>query len=91
MTSAISNNGSQNEINVYPNPSTGFYNIIAKKIFSGNIMIFDMLGNPVFEKNIHLKENEITQIDLSSKSNGIYFLKFESDTFDSSYIKLIKN
>ncbi len=63
-------------INIYPNPSSGIYNfeIKTQKSEKINILVEDLLGKKVFEKNSINTSTQITEIDLSNLPQGIYFL-----------------
>lgn len=59
------------QINVYPNPSTGIFNIELLNVKT--IKVVNMLGSVVFEEKVNTL-NPLTSIDLSEFSNGIYFI-----------------
>ena len=61
-------------LQVFPNPSHGIINVNmgSDKHINNSIIITDVLGNILFEKNN--VENDIS-IDLSNQVKGIYFLK----------------
>jgi hypothetical protein len=64
-----------NKLSIYPNPVKDNLNINIKD-FSGDILvkIMDVNGREVFNKNIN-NFNRSKELDLSSFSSGIYFLK----------------
>lgn len=66
-------------IEVYPNPTTGFFNIKSPKIYS--MEIFDVLGRKIANSDVL---QGITPMEINLKS-GTYFLKFSDGT--SSQIK----
>ncbi len=73
-----------NEINIYPNPSNGIFNIDA--VTSTNLIVYNTLGaivvNKIFESGSH-------QLNLTNQTNGIYFVKvIRSDKQQT--IRLIK-
>jgi hypothetical protein len=72
-----------NELKVFPNPSTGFFNLELDGITDFNTMVFSMNGDLVFEG-----EN-IKEIDLSSLANGVYFLHVSSANRVSVTKKLV--
>lgn len=75
-----------NNLKIYPNPANSVVFIDSAEILS-EIIIFDIVGNKIFE----LKPNEFnTNIDLSGFSTGVYVLKVNSDSINESY-KLVKN
>jgi len=63
-----------NNFKVYPNPTTGNINWTGLNI--NEVVVYDILGNKIFEKNkILFSENSI---DLSKKADGIYIIHFIS-------------
>lgn len=73
------------EVVVYPNPSKGIFNLDLKSQVK-NITVVNTLGAIVFEENID-NSNTITTktIDLSSFTNGVYFINVSDDNGSSSY------
>ncbi len=71
-----SDNGSLANIKVYPNPSKGIFTfdyVRAQNFEPGEIEIYNILGEKVYSSfNI---QNPTFNIDLSSKSNGVYFYR----------------
>ena len=66
-----------NKVDVYPNPTNGklnikFYNDIAK-----NIMVFDMLGKVVYNKELSNNQTKLMNIDLSNNKSGIYLVQLQ--------------
>lgn len=68
----LKQNATYNYFEIYPNPSSGKFMITATSEIK-EIFVFDVLGDIVLKTE--LNTNEIKQIDLSDKSNGIYFVK----------------
>ena len=60
-----------NSFSVYPNPSEGMFTLNFNELPTNNIQIMDMSGRIIEELNI---KSEISTIDLSNYSKGIYFL-----------------
>ena len=73
-----------NEIVLYPNPSSGMIHIKHEEKLS-NIQIFDMVGKLVINQKCH-GETE-TNIDLSHLPNGVYHVKAAG----YNAIKVVKN
>ncbi len=70
---------SANDINVYPNPSTGIFNIdFLSNIQIKQMEVYDIMGMLIISQDIN-KEIKSSSIDLSSYAKGIYLLKFKSD------------
>jgi hypothetical protein len=64
-----------NNISIFPNPSSGTFNLEIKNIKNDHIEVFNVVGEKVFESQII---SALTKIDLSNQSNGIYYLKLTS-------------
>lgn len=77
ITSINSISKENSNFQVFPNPTSHFINIKSKNQIIDNILIFDLLGHPVFkERNINDKTMEL---DVSEFVEGIYFLKINFD------------
>jgi hypothetical protein len=77
-----------NQIEIYPNPSNGIFNLNLKNIEANTIEIYDVSGK-LIEKMDVKSISQLTQIDLSNASNGIYFVKIstENNTITKRIIK----
>ena len=62
-------------LEIYPNPSTGIFNISLKLNMNKKfkVSIFDLTGRLVFENEVNNKTK--IEVDLNNKSNGIYLVK----------------
>ena len=82
LTTGITTNTDSKEINVYPNPSSERITINCKQ--EGNLEVFNLLGEKVFEKKIEaietslaiVIETEGTYICIFSSNNKSYYSKF---------------
>lgn len=74
---------------VYPNPSNGILNISSLNK-SHNYTLTDMHGKAIQSFN-NTTENSDFQVDLNNYSNGIYFIKAESDLGEINVFKIILN
>ncbi|PZF72521.1 zinc-dependent metalloprotease [Taibaiella soli] len=77
---AVTNVEQKNNFDIYPNPTTGSFNIS----FNGSgvlkaIHVLDMMGKNVQTININNQQNGIYPIDLSGMSKGIYFVQCQFD------------
>ena len=65
------------EVQLYPNPSTGFYNLTLNLEEASNVSIavYDMVGKRVVDVVNGLTEQSQYEIDLSNFEEGIYFLR----------------
>ena len=64
------------EINVYPNPSNGIFNVDLHNV--NTIKVLNTLGALVYQEKVNVNETKTT-LDLSSFSNGIYFIAVTND------------
>ena len=68
-----------------PNPSSGIFTITSSEKIN-SIEIFDVLGNKI--ENLKIK-NEPTEINISKKAKGIYFVKIVDEKGNFSVKKII--
>ncbi len=73
-------------MSIYPNPSTGIFNVELKN--ANTVKISNTLGAVVYEQNVEELLN--TQIDLSTFANGIYFITVANEK-GSSVKKVMLN
>lgn len=70
---------SQDQVSVYPNPSNNEINILVQQQVEADIRIFDLLGKlMVYQSNIIFGDN-IHTVDISTFTNGVYFVRINSD------------
>jgi PKD repeat protein len=66
-----------NSLEVYPNPSTGIFNLIVSNPFAGNadVHIFNMQGQQLYanQYSVNINSNKLS-IDLSGLAKGVYLL-----------------
>ena len=67
-------------ITVYPNPSTGRFNVTVENVKDVVIKVGDILGNVLDVEAID-NYNGIYNIDLSMVADGIYFVQVKNGTF----------
>lgn len=69
---------SQDDFNVYPNPSNGFINIESEDVnYNCNVKIFNTFGELVYQRtNLNFSK---LNIDLSYLPNGAYFIQIENN------------
>ena len=81
------NENSKTTFILYPNPTNNSIHIVSSAIFSqGKIIIYNNLGQLVFEKN---NIDPMQSIDIGSLNSGIYYYNFSSENV-SNRGKLIK-
>ncbi|MBI3511646.1 MAG: T9SS type A sorting domain-containing protein [Bacteroidetes bacterium] len=83
----VNENNFSPDFNIYPNPSSGIFNLHTD--FSGayDVKIYNSLGEIVFAKE-NISGNDLP-IDLQDESNGIYFLNIVSGEKVSA-LKIVK-
>jgi photosystem II stability/assembly factor-like uncharacterized protein len=77
-------------VSVFPNPSTGLFNIVSRDEAIKKIEVFDISGKTIFTISTVSEANPSSTIDLREVSNGIYFVKLSSDNQKTVKI-IIKN
>lgn len=61
------------EINIYPNPSKGIFNVsLNNNLNNSELIIYNNLGNVVLQKSISSNQ---TPVVMSNQSKGVYFVK----------------
>ena len=63
------------KFNVYPNPAKDFLTIDSRNINISSVNVFNVLGTKVLER----KELNDNKLNISSLSNGVYFLSISAD------------
>lgn len=82
------NSNFDSKLLVYPNPSNGIFTIETTKVVSGTYEIYNTLGQIVKSGKITTGN---TTVNLSSSSNGVYFIKVKDlATGSTKNTKLIK-
>jgi hypothetical protein len=78
-----------NQVAVFPNPSTGIFNISLGNLTANKIEVYDISGKIILQKNNLEVSNNQTNIDLSNALNGVYFVKIstENNTITKRIIK----
>jgi len=76
------------EVKLYPNPSTGIINIHSSSFWqNASMIVTDMTGRKIMNREISANE---MSIDLSHLSEGMYLISLEKDTQKSTFKILIK-
>jgi len=65
-------------VKIIPNPSTGIFAIFITESTPEKIIVYDVLGNVVWQKE-NSEQLKIFNADLSTQPKGIYFLKIISE------------
>ena len=81
------NNDDLSNLNIYPNPSTGFINLKSNNFSETvEISIYNIQGQLVISEE-KSSTNEIIQVDISKLTTGMYFVKITSE--ENSVVKRI--
>jgi 3',5'-cyclic AMP phosphodiesterase CpdA len=64
------------EISVYPEPSTGLFNVSLGQAIPVSLKVYNILGQLVYQQ----RSNELVlQVDMRQKSAGMYFMEINAD------------
>jgi len=77
-----------NVLSVYPNPSTGIFNLDINYTGQVNIKVNNILGITVLNKQIYVDNNSLENINLLNNNDGIYFVTI--NTKEYSIVKKIE-
>jgi len=82
----------KNYVNIYPNPAiNNIYIDFGQKLKNfASVTIFSITGKTMFNSTLNANTNELTSIDITSLSKGIYFIKIQTDK-ESLIRKFIKD
>jgi|688.fasta_scaffold03837_28 hypothetical protein len=82
FATGINQTSAFNSLEIFPNPSANVFNIQLQDEYNGitEISVLDEMGRVLSTQNVLKDKAELAhQIDLSIYSNGVYFLKIQSD------------
>jgi hypothetical protein len=79
-----------NNIAVYPNPSTGIFNLALGTFSPESIIVYDLSGKVIHKEDNVTLSNFNYQLNLANASSGIYFIKI-ADQEKSIVKRIIKN
>jgi Secretion system C-terminal sorting domain len=74
---------------LYPNPSNGIFNLVSGDNEITEIQVYDLTGKVIWTKKDFAVSNSEIQINLSSISQGIYFVKISANN-QSTVKRIIK-
>lgn len=87
ITAVLSSNSSENEIKIYPNPTTGSISVITSSVnTSHTIEVMDLSGRVV--KRLVTSQNE-SQLNLSNLEGGLFFVRID-DGVNVTTKKIVK-
>jgi 3',5'-cyclic AMP phosphodiesterase CpdA len=64
------------EISVYPDPSSGLFNVSLGQAIPVNIKIYNLLGEAVYQQS---SSELVNQVDMRSQPAGMYFMQVTAD------------
>ena len=64
------------EISVYPDPSTGLFNVSLGQAIPVDMKVYNVLGEIVYQQN---SSDLVHQVDLRSQPDGMYIMKVSAD------------
>lgn len=72
----------QGDFIIYPNPSNGIFSLKTSRhaIMYGKLLITDIQGRLVFTSLLSLPQNQISGIDISGFSKGVYYLEIRNES-----------
>jgi hypothetical protein len=68
----------ENDMKIFPNPSNGCFTVSSSHDFKGDMFVLNMLGQVVYNEQIHTTLPLRKEIKLEGLSEGIYLLKVEN-------------
>ncbi len=76
-TGVSSHTGNFNDVNVFPNPSTGLVNVMMPTNTSNfNVVVYNVVGEQITNRTVN---SNFAKIDLNNQPNGVYFVKVTSN------------
>lgn len=81
-TASIEDANALSRFNVFPNPTSDIISF-RPNIDINKVSLFDYMGNKVIVKNLFIARSSIFSLNISSLSEGIYFL----ETYDKSMLR----
>ena len=80
-TLSVGQESFNNEIIIYPNPTTNSITVEGSNIKMNDIKIYNMLGQEISEFNIIIYEDQNKfKVNMTNLSSGIYILKIKTTT-----------
>ena len=88
---ATNDRGSLEGLNLFPNPSTGLFNVVnSGQSDNFLVQVYDMNGRMIKNERVQLNSGSQIQIDLSSEAKGVYTARFLGETLSGSILMVVK-
>ena len=89
--SSIMDNAFEEQFVVFPNPSSGIFEVETNKFQNAEIIITNLQGQLVYQERINNIEKSLHTIDISKNKGGIYILNISDENgFKNRQLSLIK-
>jgi uncharacterized protein (DUF433 family) len=86
VCTGIDKNATTNNINIYPNPTTGIFTITGN-VKNATVNVMSITGEVIYQNNII--DNSST-IDLSNNAKGLYFISISSENGTETYKVIVQ-
>ena len=84
----VTETNESNQINVFPNPNNGSFNINTNSLNNYSVAVYNILGDKIYEQN-NINDSKFN-VNIESITSGIYFLQVKDiDTKQVSLTKII--
>jgi hypothetical protein len=81
----IGNNPQGSTLSIYPNPTTGKFTLELNANDKVNMKVLNTIGKVVYEmNNLEVKGFYIKVVDLSNLAEGVYYLRLEGNTLNTT-------
>ncbi len=69
-------------LEVYPNPTTGLFNlnINAMELANAELLVMDIVGKVIYTQTVNVQGSELVSLNLSNNPKGVYFVQIKNDT-----------
>ena len=71
-TTSTNEESNNNFFSVFPNPSAGIFNVQLRNNGNAKVQVYNSIGKEILSETVNQNKNTI---NLSDKSNGVYFIK----------------
>ena len=82
---SIANQGKQNRLKVYPNPTADGFIALEMPENTEGVSVTNIIGQIILQQDV--KGQNVLQIDVSAWAQGVYFIKTKENTEGVKFIK----